>query len=1036
MNKLKKQQIEQFKRDNLFKICNSREEIAQWIQLYFGWKLTKGFVDPQSNSSPVDAIWEIYKAARDNTGDITPGYILLSSRESFKTLSASILEILLLLHFKGEIGHMAAIRSQSEVAMGYITKFLFILKPYLDAHGWVSTSENKTLISYSTPTGETPKIKIVVCSRAGANAFHCTYFFVDEIDVIQDPGAYEESKSIPGSKGKIFPITIKLSTRKYAFGLMANEVEQAAKNRQKVLRWNMLDISERCDEKIHKPELPKITRYVKHNLPLVSLTEEEFKLIDITKHHEYDKIEAFAGCADCSILPVCKTNIAKRNKDCSGGFYKPLSTIKNAFLGKTPEYCEAQILCWKPSAKGLVYPRFDDGNIVSIEQAYFELTGIKAPHVTFEVLVKTLQDLGISSYCGIDWGYRHKSAFIVGNYVPNGDFWITDTYAESELELEDLVRVGLELKDKFDIIKFFPDPAYPMYAEVFNKRGLKCEKFTKDVMGGIELVRGKVVDATGRRKLKILSTENNQILVEAMKTHHFLLDSQGNITKKPDDEELADVCFVPGTMITTKSGSKPIEKICCSDYVLTHKGNWKRVKTVMSRKYEGDLIQIRSLGKPLLECTPNHPVFTNKMLRSRRIENGKQLTGQRRPDGELRFEPAEQLSIPKPHRRKHDPISTTFFPIPKQDGLWTEINVKELLPNWKEEGDFLVSQNKQFKYLGYGEELKVPKKIELTEEMCFLIGYYVAEGSLGGNRSQIGLSGHEDEKKVMKLLEKVAEKIGARKVTWNKAKGESKGRTINFNHRGLYNFLKTLKKEEDKKFPDLTLNLSIENTKAMLFGYLMGDGCLGRGQRGLAEISSNSISHDISFMVYYILIKIGYRPTLRLAEREGRWEGPGLSGVVDKDQWIVGLNSKDTVQLLKEINKNDLIREAFEDKKINTREGIQSSVCQFIDFGGLISPIHKLDKTNYSGLVFNLEVEDDNSYVANCSAVHNCDATRYLGQNVFKREGKGGPKLTTGGVPEVNVNKTFMQQEIEKHATNDVVLEVDKKKKKGPMLIW
>ena len=746
MNKFKKEQIEKYKRDNLFKICDSREEIAKWIQLYFGWKLTKGFVDRDSTSSPIDAIWEIYKAARDNTGDKIKGYILLSSRESFKTLSASILEILLLLHFKGTIGHMAAIRTQSEVALGYISKFLLILKPYLDFHGWNSVSENKTLISYRTPEGDEPQIKIIICSRAGANSYHGIFMVWDELDCIQDPIAYEESKSIPGSKGGRFPITIKLSTRKYAFGIMAKEVEDAPRSGEKVLRWNVLDICERCDESVHKPELPKIIRYVKVNLPLVSLTEEEFKLVDITKHHEYERIEAFGGCAECSILPVCRTNIAKRGKDCVGGFYKPLSVIKNSFLGKTPEYCEAQLLCWKPSTKGLVYPRFDDINIISVEQAYFELTGIKAPHVTFEILVKTLQDLGISSYCGVDWGYRHKSAFIVGNYVPNGDFWLTDTYAESELELEDLVRVGLELKEKFDIIKFFPDPAYPMYAEVFNKRGLKCEKFTKDVMGGIELVRGKIVDATGRRKLKIIATENNQTLIEAMKTHHFLLDSQGNITKKPDDEELADVCFVPGTMIMTKSGGVPIEEIEVGDYVFTHNNNWKKVLKVMERRYRGKMISLSLLNNEVLSSTPNHPILCSSV--------------------------------------------------------------------------------------------------------------------------------------------------------------------------------------------DLEVKLFVEAGKLKKWDFVV---CC--------------------------------------KEKEGKF-------VFDE----YGIN--DTYEY------------------------------------------------NYNGPVYNLEVEDDHTYIASGVVVHNCDATRYLGQNVFKREGKSGPKMTNGGGPVIDPNKTFMQQEIEKHATNDVVLDVDKKKKKGPILIW
>ena len=46
--------------------------------------------------------------------------------------------------------------------------------------------------------------------------------FMDEVDVVQDPRALEEAKMIPSMSNdrKYFPLTVYLSTRKFAGGLM------------------------------------------------------------------------------------------------------------------------------------------------------------------------------------------------------------------------------------------------------------------------------------------------------------------------------------------------------------------------------------------------------------------------------------------------------------------------------------------------------------------------------------------------------------------------------------------------------------------------------------------------------------------------------------------------------------------------------------------------------------------------------------------------------------------------------------------------
>lgn len=375
------------------------------------------------------------------------------------------------------------------------------------------------------------------------NGCFYTHNCFDEIDVVSNPAALEEAKLIPDVENGRHPITVKLSTRKFAFGLMNAELEKAPITGEKILRWNLLDTAEKCQESRHKPELPMEVRYTARNLPLKTITEEEFEHVEYSKKQEFERVECFGGCVDCKILPICRTSLSKRSNDSFGSFYKPIASIINSFRKVNPDVGEAQLLCWRPSTKGLVYSRFDESsNVISLTQAYNQITGENHSEVTFDFLVRQIAEFKYPVYCGVDWGSTHPSAFVVGVLIPNGDFWILDTFAQTEMELGDLVAKGVELKDLYGIQKFFVDQAYPTYIKEFKKKGLNCPKFTKDVMGGIQLIRGQVCDSVGRRRLKVLMTNNNLATLNMFKTHHFKLDAQGNLTDTPDDlHEVADI---------------------------------------------------------------------------------------------------------------------------------------------------------------------------------------------------------------------------------------------------------------------------------------------------------------------------------------------------------------------------------------------------------------------------------------------------------------------------------------------------------------
>ena len=522
----------------------SAEQLRDWAYNFLGIDFPLGRIDPTSNSSPAEWLFDAYTAIRNNLGGEKPTYVVYSSRDSYKTLSCAALEVIVMVHFELTIAHMAAIEPQSKKAVQYINSFLRKVNPYLEFHGRKIESQNTRNIAIKNEEGEICYITVIICTLTGANSEHTNIMVIDEVDVVRFPQAYEEAKLIPGVLNGRHPITIMTSTRKFAFGLMQKEIDSANEQNNPVLHWNILDITERCPEERHRPDLPKEERYTALNLPLRNLSPSEYQSMQEEKKSEFKKQEAYAGCAKCPLLPVCETRLAHRPKSDVGGLYKPIDFTINQFGKVNPDMGEAQLLCWKPSATGLVYGRFDaeEGqNTLTLDQAYYEFTGIHASGITLDDLIDLFHRKGINFYVGGDWGYAHAFALIAGAVLPSKEFWLFETLAIPGLEYEDMINRAIYFRDKYKPKKWFMDTAQPMFIKGFKKRKMPCKEFKKDVLGGIESIRGQIVDASNKRRLKVLKTDENDFLISGFQHHHFKMDASGNITKDPDDEEYADV---------------------------------------------------------------------------------------------------------------------------------------------------------------------------------------------------------------------------------------------------------------------------------------------------------------------------------------------------------------------------------------------------------------------------------------------------------------------------------------------------------------
>lgn len=538
-------EIEQIKTKLILEPLNNARELRDWMDTFLDIRFPMGVVYPTSTHGPIEAAWRIYELMKTGQSQDVPEIVLLSSRDSYKTLVASAIEVLCLIHFRISIAHAAAILSQSEKAVSYANGFFNKLSPYLIGNGWVKTSENKTKIEWRTDTGENIYLRVLVMTRKGMNSEHLPMLFMDEIDLIQDPGALEEAKMVPSVYKHYFPLTVSLSTRKYAGGLMEKKIKEAQRANGEILRWNILDITERITLEEAQIDQPKVVRYLARELPLRNLSEEEFNQLNEKEQVNYERFEAYAGIAKHPLLPVMKHYLVDRPQEDVGNLYKPIPAVRNNFFQTSPEMGEAQLLCNKPSSSGLVYPKFDSiDNCFTIDEAYSFLSGEKEKDRTLDQLIEYMHILGIEFYGGADWGDTDETCITVFAKITGGKSWLIDMLSAPGMEIPEIQDKMRELTELYRVRRWFCDSSYPAYIKMlkktktslgYNVPATGVKKGADSVIDGITCVKSKIVDNKNNRYFKVIKQPNTVRVFDAFEGYKWKLDGKGEpIDGKPE----------------------------------------------------------------------------------------------------------------------------------------------------------------------------------------------------------------------------------------------------------------------------------------------------------------------------------------------------------------------------------------------------------------------------------------------------------------------------------------------------------------------
>lgn len=469
-------------------------------------------------------------------------------------------------------------------------------------------------------------------------------------------------------------------------------------------------------------------------------------------------------------------------------------------------------------------------------------------------------------------------------------------------------------------------------------------------------------------------------------------------------------CFLPHQTIITIDGEKPIINIKEGDLVLTHTGQYKKVIKTFRREFMGYIINVdvEKLPKDTLMITPEHPVLAIKKEKITCIRNkklvcrGKALVRclkmPRQYSNDCRYIMDTSVTpewIPVEELNEGDYVAISY---PQKVVDVELLDITEYISNrnYVEIDGFIYRKIKDrrkregniVRGIHVWKRVKPVKRfITIDKDTMLLFGYYLSEGDANDTYLRFTFSINEKDK-IIKIAKILKEKFGLPESSFSISMQRS-WITLQIYSSIIGEFFKNLLGcgYNSKKIPHWMLLLPPEKQEYLLMGLFQGNGTLMINRRSVQArvVLENK---DLIYSTFMMFLRLGITPKL------GRASRPKLA---HETPWYVTISSGDA---------KNFIEKTFNIKLGNRRRFTNYSREIWIGRWVLLK-IKRIHKEPYVGEVYNLEVEDDNSYSANMVSVHNCFVLEIKDDidSIMKAASDAAKIFKTGGGIGINYSK-------------------------------
>jgi DNA gyrase subunit B len=265
----------------------------------------------------------------------------------------------------------------------------------------------------------------------------------------------------------------------------------------------------------------------------------------------------------------------------------------------------------------------------------------------------------------------------------------------------------------------------------------------------------------------------------------------------------------------------------------------------------------------------------------------------------------------------------------------------------------------------------IPRFLPVTEELCYVLGWYLAEGSLSCQGSRLNFAlGADDDRYVAGLIAAI-ERVTGRAPTVVQPTARPNARHLYVHSPILARAIQALGMGGTacyKRLPDLVLNCSEQCQLAFLEGYFLGDGTKDASGRVLTFATS---SRDLADGLLVLLGQFGVLAGVtRRAAAEYRIRGEEVS---TKPSYQITVSSKDGLTRLQCLWRQAPSADAYARRIAN---GITRPGCKQVSPDLVALPIREIETLTYDGYVYDLSVPDDENFISGTGGLltHNTDA--------------------------------------------------------------
>jgi PBSX family phage terminase large subunit len=121
--------------------------------------------------------------------------------------------------------------------------------------------------------------------------------------------------------------------------------------------------------------------------------------------------------------------------------------------------------------EGLIYPEFS-----------------REKHVRYQLPDKPFK----YAVAGVDWGFANPGVIEVAGVDTDDNMMLVEEAYSPGRRIGEWVEVAKQMRDRWDIKRFYCDPSEPDYINAFNEAGLKAEGANNSVNPGIQAVKARL----------------------------------------------------------------------------------------------------------------------------------------------------------------------------------------------------------------------------------------------------------------------------------------------------------------------------------------------------------------------------------------------------------------------------------------------------------------------------------------------------------------------------------------------------------------